>query len=82
MVLIEIQNSDIVPQKLNVTYSNHFIHPCMALKVQIVYNNNLRSFIKLSKHCSDSEMFVNLDILSFGELMKICIWVYRVVRSL
>ena len=45
-------------------------HKYALWKVQIAYNNSLRRFMKLPKHCSASEMFVNLDILSFGELMR------------
>ena len=45
-------------------------HKYALKKIQIAYNNSLRRFMKLPKHCSASEMFVNLDILSFGELMR------------
>ena len=39
-------------------------------KIKIAYNNSLRRLLALSKHNSASEMFVNLNILSFGELLK------------
>ena len=45
-------------------------HEYANRKVKIACNNSLRRFMKLPKHCSASEMFVNLDILSFGELMR------------
>ena len=37
-------------------------------KIKIAYNNSLRQLLVLPKHNNDSEMFVNLIILSFGEL--------------
>ena len=39
-------------------------------KIKIAYNNSLRRLLTLSKHNSASEMFVNLNILSFGELLR------------
>ena len=39
-------------------------------KIKIAYNNSLRRLLALSKHNSASEMFVNLNILSFGELLR------------
>ena len=38
--------------------------------LKIAYNNSLRRLLGLPKHNSASEMFVNLGILSFGELLK------------
>ena len=35
-------------------------------KFKIAYNNSLRRLLALPKHNSASEMFVNLNILSFG----------------
>ena len=35
-------------------------------KNKIAYNNSLRRLLSLPKHNSASEMFVNLNILSFG----------------
>ena len=39
-------------------------------KLKIAYNNSLRRLLGLPKYNSASEMFVNLGILSFGELLK------------
>ena len=39
-------------------------------KLKIAYNNTLRRLLGLPKYNSTSEMFVNLKILSFGELLK------------
>ena len=39
-------------------------------KIKIAYNNSLRRLLALPKHNSASEMFVNLNILSFGELLR------------
>ena len=39
-------------------------------KLQIAYNNSLRRLLGLPKYNSASEMFVNLGILSFGELFR------------
>ena len=39
-------------------------------KLKIAYNNSLRKLLGLPKYNSASEMFVNLRILSFGELLK------------
>ena len=39
-------------------------------KIKIAYNNSLRRLLSLPKHNSASEMFVNLNILSFGELLR------------
>ena len=39
-------------------------------KLKIAYNNNLRRLLGLLKYNSGSEMFVNLGILSFGELLR------------
>ena len=36
-------------------------------KIKIAYNNSHRRLLSLPKHNSASEMFVNLNILSFGE---------------
>ena len=37
---------------------------------KIAYNNSLKRLLVLPKHNSASEMFVNLNILSFGELLR------------
>ena len=39
-------------------------------KMKIVYNNSLYRLLGLPKYNSASEMFVNLGILSFGELLR------------
>ena len=39
-------------------------------KLKIAYNNSLRRLLGLPKYNSPSEMFVNLGILSFGELLR------------
>ena len=39
-------------------------------KIEIAYNNSLRRLLSLPKHNSASEMFVNLNILSFGQLLR------------
>ena len=38
-------------------------------KIKIAYNNSRRRLLSVPKHNSASEMFVNLNILSFGELL-------------
>ena len=38
-------------------------------KLKVAYNNSLRRFMGLPWHNSVSEMFVNLNIKSFGELL-------------
>ena len=39
-------------------------------KLKIAYNNSLRRLLGLPKYNSASEMFVNLGIRSFGELLR------------
>ena len=39
-------------------------------QIKIAYNNSLGQLLSLPKHNSASEMFVNLNILSFGELLR------------
>ena len=67
---------------LNAIYSRCFVQICFVhlfgmiqvkqqLKnIKIAYNNSLRRLLALPKHNSASEMFVNLNILSFGKLFK------------
>ena len=38
-------------------------------KLNVAYNNSLRRFMGLPWHNSASEMFVNLNIKSFGEML-------------
>ena len=46
------------------------------LKVLVAYNNSLRRFMGLPWHSSASEMFVNLNIKSFGELLRVLYTVF------
>ena len=39
-------------------------------KLRLSYNNSLRRLLNIPKHNSASEMFVNLNIKSFGELIR------------
>ena len=39
-------------------------------KLKIAYNNDLRGILNLPKYNSASEMFVNLNIPSFDELLR------------
>ena len=43
-------------------------------KLQICYNNYLRRLLSIPKRGSASEMFVNLNIPAFGELMRKCVF--------
>ena len=42
-------------------------------KLQICYNNSLRRLLRIPKRSSASEMFVNLNIPAFGELLRTCV---------
>ena len=45
-----------------------------ALKnLKLVYNNSLSRFMGLPWHNSASEMYVSLNIKSFGELLRVCV---------
>ena len=52
-------------------------------KIKIAYNNSLRRLLSLPKHNSASEMFVNLNILSFRELLRKFVYSFqsRVIMS-
>ena len=52
-------------------------------KIKIAYNNSLRQLLSLPKHNSASEMFVNLNILSFGEVLRKFVYSFqsRVIMS-
>ena len=39
-------------------------------KLKVAYNNSLRRFMGLPWHNSANEMFVNLNITSFGEMLR------------
>ena len=62
----------------NVTYLRLTVQQCIVqlygsialTKLKIAYNNSLRRLLGLPKYNSASEMFVNLGILSFGELLR------------
>ena len=46
-------------------------------KLKVAYNNSLRRFMGLPWHNSASEMFVNLNIKSFGELLRVFVHGFR-----
>ena len=41
------------------------------IKLKVAYNNSLRRFMGLPWHNRASEMFVNLNIKLFGELLRV-----------
>ena len=43
-------------------------------KIRVAYNNCFRRLFNLSRRCSASSMFVFFSVLSFGELMRKCIF--------
>ena len=58
-------------------------------KMEVAYNNSLRQIMGLSWHKSASEMFVNLNIKSFIEMLRCFVcdcfvrcFVYAIVRGL
>ena len=46
-------------------------------KLKVAYNNSLRRFMGLPWHNSASEMFVNLNIKSFGEMLRCFVYSFR-----
>ena len=46
-------------------------------KLKVAYNNSLRRFMGLPWHNSASEMFVNLNIKSFGDLLRVFVHGFR-----
>ena len=46
-------------------------------KLKIAYNNGLRRILKLPKYNSASEMFVNLNILYFDELLRKFVYSFK-----
>ena len=46
-------------------------------KLKVAYNNSLRRFIRLVWSNSASEMFVNLNIRSFDELLRMFVFGFR-----
>ena len=62
----------------------YIVHPCglivkktVLTKLKVAYNNSLRRFMGLPLHNSASEMFVNLNIKSFGELLRVFVHGFR-----
>ena len=47
------------------------------IKLKVAYNNSLRRFMGLPCHNSASEMFVNLNIKSFGEFLQVFVHGFR-----
>ena len=45
--------------------------------LKIAYNNSLRRLLGLPSHNSASDMFVNLNIPSFGELLRKYVYSFR-----
>ena len=45
-------------------------------KLKGAYNNSLRRILKLPKYNSATEMFVNLNILSFNELLRKFVFIF------
>ena len=45
--------------------------------LKIAYNNGLRRILNLPKYNSASEMFVNLDIPSFDELLRKFVYSFK-----
>ena len=52
-------------------------------KLKIAYNNSLRRLLNLPKYNSASEMFVNLNIPSFNELLRKFVFSFntRIIES-
>ena len=46
-------------------------------KLKVTYNKSLRRFMGLPWHNSASEMFVNLNIKSFGEMLRCFVISFR-----
>ena len=46
-------------------------------KIKIAYNNSIRRLFFFTKHNSASEMCVNLNIMSFRELLKKYVYSFR-----
>ena len=46
-------------------------------EIKIAYNNSIRRLFFLPKHNSASEMCVNLNIMSFGELLRKYVYSFR-----
>ena len=71
----------------NVTYLRLTVQQCIVqlygsnktalTKLKIAYNNSLRRLLCLPKYNSAIEMFVNLGILSFVELLKKFVFILK-----
>lgn len=64
-------------------YGSNLWYNCtksMLSKVRIAYNNSLRRVLNIAKYDSASAMFVNNDIVSFGEMLRKNI--YRFINRL
>ena len=46
-------------------------------KLKVAYNNSLRRFMGLPWYNSASEMFVNLNMKSFGEMLRCFVYSFR-----
>ena len=46
-------------------------------KIKIAYNNSIRRLFFMPKHNSTSEMCVNLNIMSFGEILRNYVYSFR-----
>ena len=51
---------------IGITYSSK----SMMNKLRICYNNCLRRLMNIPKFCSASQMFVYLNVPSFGEILR------------
>ena len=76
-ILIFYQENFIsVPLMYNVHCLNHFVlmwYNCTVTamrRLRIAYNNSVRRLLGITKHNSAGGMFVQLNIKSFGELIR------------
>ena len=59
------------------TYSLNYKQELDQVKLKIAYNNGLKRLRNLLKYISASEMFVNLNIPSFSELLRKFIFSFK-----
>ena len=79
-VIVSERNSDNnLKRQMRKFYANAgmLIRNFFNSKLKIAYNNNLRRLLGLPKYNSASEMFVNLNILSFGELLRKFVFCFK-----
>ena len=57
--------------------SNLYCAPMWTKKLRVTYNNSLRRFMGSPWRNSASEMFVNLNIRSFDELLRMFVFGFR-----